>query len=58
MTKVSEVMTRDVVSVTPETPIKQVAEALVGRAISGVPVCAGDGRVVGRGRPVRPGAKG
>jgi CBS domain-containing protein len=46
-TKVSEVMTRDVISVVPETPIKEVAEGLVGRGISGVPVCADDGRVLG-----------
>ena len=45
--RVGEVMTRDVVSVTPETPIKDVAAMLVERGISGLPVCDADGAVVG-----------
>ena len=45
--RVGEVMTRDVVSVTPETPIKDVAAVLVERGISGLPVCDADGAVVG-----------
>jgi CBS domain-containing protein len=44
---VDEVMTRDVVSVTPGTPLKDVAAALVARGISGLPVCDADGAVVG-----------
>jgi CBS domain-containing protein len=40
-------MTRDVVSVTPETPLKDVAAVLVDRGISGLPVCEADGTVVG-----------
>jgi len=40
-------MTRDVVSVTPETPLKDVAAVLVARGISGLPVCDADGAVVG-----------
>ena len=40
-------MTRDVVSVTPDTPIKDVATVLTQRGISGVPVCDADGTVVG-----------
>jgi len=40
-------MTRDVVSVTPDTPLKDVAAALVERGISGLPVCDADGAVVG-----------
>jgi CBS domain-containing protein len=64
--QVGEVMTRDVVSVGPDTPIKDVAELLVGRGISGLPVCDDDGAVVGvlseadllvkqSGRPARSG---
>jgi CBS domain-containing protein len=45
--KVEQLMTRDVVTVTPETSLKDVARLLAGRRISGVPVCAADGQVVG-----------
>lgn len=45
--RIEDVMTRDVVSVTPETPLKDVAAALVERGISGLPVCDADGTVVG-----------
>jgi CBS domain-containing protein len=45
--KVKALMTRDVVTVTPQTPLKQVARVLSKHAISGVPVCDRDGRVVG-----------
>ena len=45
--RVGEVMTRDVVSVTPDTPLKDVAAALVERGVSGLPVCDADGEVVG-----------
>jgi CBS domain-containing protein len=44
---VGEVMTRDVVSVTPDRPLKDVAAALVERGVSGLPVCDEDGAVVG-----------
>ncbi|HEU4671963.1 MAG TPA: CBS domain-containing protein [Candidatus Limnocylindrales bacterium] len=44
---VRDVMTRDVVTVRPETPLKQVARLLVERGISGVPVVSPDGRVLG-----------
>ena len=44
---VGDVMTRDVVSVTPDTPIKDVATLLVERGISGLPVCDPDGTVAG-----------
>jgi CBS domain-containing protein len=40
-------MTRDVVSVTSDTPLKDVAALLVARGISGLPVCDADGAVVG-----------
>lgn len=45
--RVQEVMTRDVVSVTPETSLKDVARKLVELRISGMPVVAADGSVVG-----------
>jgi CBS domain-containing protein len=45
--KVKDVMTSDVVSVRPETSLKEVARLLVERRISGVPVVAEDGTVVG-----------
>ena len=45
--RVENVMTRDVVSVRPETPLKEVAHLLVERRISGVPVCDPAGRVIG-----------
>lgn len=44
---VGEVMTRDVVSVTPDTPLKDVAAVLVERGVSGLPVCDAGGAVVG-----------
>ena len=40
-------MSRDVVSVGPETSLKEVARLLVERRIAGVPVCGADGQVVG-----------
>jgi CBS domain-containing protein len=45
--KIGELMTRDVITVTPGTSLKVVATLLVERRISGVPVCDGDGRVLG-----------
>ena len=44
---VKELTTRDVVSVTPDTTLKDVASTLVREGISGAPVCDTDGRVVG-----------
>jgi CBS domain-containing protein len=44
---VEQVMTRDVVTVTPETPLKEVAAILAERRISGVPVCDDAGQVLG-----------
>jgi CBS domain-containing protein len=40
-------MTRDVVTVRPETPLKEVAALLSDRGISGLPVVTEDGRVAG-----------
>lgn len=44
--KISDVMTRDVCTVAPDATLKEVAEALAGLGVSGVPVVE-DGRVVG-----------
>lgn len=45
--KVSDVMTRDVTSVTPETALRDVARLLAEKRISGVPVVDGSGRCIG-----------
>jgi CBS domain-containing protein len=45
--KVADVMTRTVVAVRRETPLKEVAAIMVERGISGVPVVDPDGAVVG-----------
>ena len=44
--RVEDVMTTDVMTVTPETPLKEAARMLVGRGVSGFPVVQ-DGVVVG-----------
>jgi len=45
--RVIDVMCRDVVSVSPQTSVKEVARLLVEREISGVPVVGEEGRVLG-----------
>jgi CBS domain-containing protein len=45
--RVKELMTRDVLTVTPETPLKYVAALLAEHGISGVPVCDPEGRLLG-----------
>lgn len=45
--RVEHLMSRNVVTVSPETSLKEVAEQLVARRISGVPVCDGGGRLLG-----------
>jgi len=45
--KVRALMTRDVVTVTPQMPLKEVARLLSRHGISGVPVCDREGSVVG-----------
>jgi CBS domain-containing protein len=45
--KVRALMTRDVVTVTPQTPLRRVARLLAQHHISGVPVCDREGAVVG-----------
>jgi CBS domain-containing protein len=45
--KIRQLMSRDVVTVTPGTTLKEVARVLTRHGISGVPVVDGDGAVVG-----------
>jgi CBS domain-containing protein len=45
--KIERLMTRDVVSVTPDTPLKVVAQLLSANHISGLPVCDLKGAVLG-----------
>ena len=45
--RVRDVMTSDVCTVNPETPLKEVARLLVERRVSGVPVVDAEGRVLG-----------
>lgn len=44
---VADVMTRDVLTVTPETGVQEIARLLWSRGISGVPVVDADGALVG-----------
>jgi CBS domain-containing protein len=44
---VEELMTTTVLSVTPETPLREVAARLSEHGISGVPVCSADGTLLG-----------
>jgi CBS domain-containing protein len=45
--KVNELMTREIATVSPEALLKDVAEVLATFGISGLPVCDGDGRLLG-----------
>jgi CBS domain-containing protein len=45
--KVKELMTREVVTIPPETSLKEVAATLAREGVSGLPVCDVDGRVLG-----------
>jgi CBS domain-containing protein len=47
MYRVKDIMTTDVVSVSPETEIVQAARIMIEKRINGLPVLDGDGRVVG-----------
>jgi CBS domain-containing protein len=44
---ISQIMTTEVVTVSPDTPLKDVAALLVRHRIAGLPVCEPDGTVVG-----------
>ncbi len=43
----SEIMTRDVTTVSPETRVREAAKLMVDRRLSGFPVVTSDGRLVG-----------
>ena len=45
--RVAELMTTDVLTVGPDSTLKEVAELLAGRGISGAPVVDGDGTLLG-----------
>jgi CBS domain-containing protein len=45
--RVEDLMTTDVVTVAPDTPLREVADALIEHRISGAPVRDADGRIVG-----------
>ena len=45
--KASDIMSRNVVTAAPDDTIRQIAKLLVEHAISAVPVCDGDGHVLG-----------
>jgi CBS-domain-containing membrane protein len=45
--RVKEIMNTEVVSVTPDTPLRAVAELLVEHRFSGLPVCDESGQIVG-----------
>jgi CBS domain-containing protein len=44
---VEDVMTRDVITVTPATPIHEAASLMVEHRVSGLPVIDAEGRLVG-----------
>jgi len=47
MPKVADVMTREVITVTPETPLRELASILSDKNINGVPVVDDKGNVLG-----------
>ncbi len=47
MLTAADVMTTDVVTVVPETPVRDIARLLHTKRISGVPVVSPDNRVIG-----------
>ncbi|MGO9566309.1 MAG: CBS domain-containing protein [Desulfomonilaceae bacterium] len=47
MPKVADVMTRDVITVTPDTPLRELASILSEKHINGVPVVDDKGKVLG-----------
>jgi CBS domain-containing protein len=47
MLQARDIMTREVITASPETPIAELSKTLENRKIGGVPVVAADGRLVG-----------
>src|SRR3990170_5029550 len=47
MMKVEEIMTKDVITVSPKTPIHEAAELMIDHGVSGLPVVDDAGSVVG-----------
>lgn len=47
MLKISQAMTEDPVTVSPDTPITEVAKRMIDRSIGGVPVVTDDGELLG-----------
>ena len=47
MLKAKDVMTREVITIDPETGLEEAIGRLVNNKISGMPVCDGDGKIVG-----------
>jgi CBS domain-containing protein len=45
--QVHEIMTKELVTATPDTPVTEIAKLLVQHRIGAIPVLAGDGRLVG-----------
>lgn len=45
--KVQRIMSRHVVTVTPDTPLADAAQLMIERKISGLPVMSDDGRIIG-----------
>lgn len=45
--RIEKIMTRDVITVAPDTSLKDLARLLVANGISGVPVCGASGQVLG-----------
>ena len=44
---VKDIMTRNVITVSPDTPLKEVGRILKEKRISGIPVVDGSGNIVG-----------
>jgi CBS domain-containing protein len=45
--RVAEIMTREVRTTRPEAPLREAAATMAAAGVSGLPVCDGDGRIVG-----------
>ena len=45
--KIREIMTRDVITVAPQTPIREAASLMVDHSVSGLPVVDEQGKLVG-----------